>query len=85
MPGTVKSINPKQKHPHIIESYACILEIFAITIDLSINILISFGICSNPKLSKSVILLQHYQCIQSNPMSSNIRILIEIYYICLAL
>ena len=25
-----KSINPIQKHPHIIESYACILKIFVV-------------------------------------------------------
>ena len=52
LPASMKSINPIQKYPHIIESYACILKVFAITIDLSINILISFGICSNEKLSK---------------------------------
>ena len=46
MPENIKTINPIQKYPHIIESYACILKIFAITIDLSINILISLGICS---------------------------------------
>ena len=49
---SIKSINPIQKYPHITESYACILKIFATTIDLSINILIYFGICSTPKLSK---------------------------------
>ena len=53
----MKQINPAQKYPHIIESYACILKIFAVTIDLSINILISFGISSTPKLSKQVTLL----------------------------
>ena len=52
LPLRIKSINPIQKYPHITESYACILKIFATTIDLSINILISFGICSTPKLSK---------------------------------
>ena len=42
-----------QKYPHIIESYACILKIFAaIDKEQSINSLISFGICSTPKLSK---------------------------------
>ena len=39
-PASIKSINPIQKYPHITESYACILEIFVTTIDLSINILI---------------------------------------------
>ena len=50
--ASIKSINLISKYPQIIESYACILKIFVTTIDLSINILISFGICSIPKLSK---------------------------------
>ena len=28
--GSMKSINPIEKYPHVIESYACILKIFAI-------------------------------------------------------
>ena len=51
-PANIKSINPIQKYQHIAESYACILIIFVTTIDLSINVLIFFGICSTPKLSK---------------------------------
>ena len=52
-PASIKSINPIQKYLHIIESYACILKIFVV-IDKgrSINALISFRICSTPKLSK---------------------------------
>ena len=53
MPSSMKSINPVQKYPHITESYACILKIFVAAIDLSINTLISFGICSTPKLLKN--------------------------------
>ena len=41
-----------QKYPHIIESYACILKMFATILDLSINILIYFGKCSTQKLSE---------------------------------
>ena len=52
LPASKKSINPIQKYPHITELYACILKIFVTTIDFSINILISFGICLTPKLSK---------------------------------
>ena len=52
-----KSINPIQKYPHITQSYACILKIFAKIIDFSVNILISSGICSTQKLSKWVTLL----------------------------
>ena len=29
-PGSIKSINPKQRYPHIIQSYACILKILAV-------------------------------------------------------
>ena len=43
----IKSINPIQDYLHIIESYACIMKIFVTAIDLSTNIIISFGICSN--------------------------------------
>ena len=52
-PESIKSINPIQKYPNIIESYACILKIFVV-IDKErfINSLISFGICSTPKESK---------------------------------
>ena len=56
----IKSINPIQKYPHIIESYACILKIFLVMFLLCeaedeerlINTLISLGICSTPKISK---------------------------------
>ena len=52
-PLGIKSIKPIQKCPHIIESYACILKIFVvIDKERPINALISFGICSTPKLSK---------------------------------
>ena len=54
-------MNSMQKYPHIIESYACILNIllfirskeldFVVSL-LPINLLISLGICSTPKLSK---------------------------------
>ena len=56
LPFNMKSINPIQKYPHIIESCACILQIFVIFLFL-MNFLISFGICSNPKLSKCVTFL----------------------------
>ena len=48
----ITSINSIEKHPHIIESYACILKIFHFMFLLPINALISFGTCSTPKLSK---------------------------------
>ena len=51
-PASIKSINPIQKYPHIIESYACILKIFVFMFLLPINVLISFGIFSTPKESK---------------------------------
>ena len=43
MPASIKPINLIQKYAHIIDTYACILKILATTIDLTINILISFG------------------------------------------
>ena len=52
--ASIKSINPVQKYPQIIESYTCILKIFALIFLLSINYLISFGIRSTLKESKQV-------------------------------
>ena len=49
---STKSINIIQKYPRIIESYACFLKMFVFMFLLPINVLISFGICSTPKLSK---------------------------------
>ena len=46
------SNNSIQKYPHIIESYTCILNILALIFLLPIDLLISSGICSIPKLSK---------------------------------
>ena len=55
-PLSIKQINPIQKYPHIIQSYACILKIFNIMFLLCevwlINALISLGMCSTPKESK---------------------------------
>ena len=52
-PASIKSINPIQKYPHIIESYACILKIFVvIDKERSINALTPFRICYTPKLSE---------------------------------
>ena len=51
--ASIKSIKPIQKYPYIIEWYACILKIFVdIDKEQSINVFISFGICSAPKESK---------------------------------
>ena len=50
--ASIKSINPMQKYPHIIESNACILKIFVFMFLLLINVFISFGICFTPKESK---------------------------------
>ena len=47
--ANIKSINPIQKYPHIIESYDCILKIFVIMFLLLINALISLGVCSVPR------------------------------------
>ena len=76
---SIKSINPTQKYLHIIESSACILKIFVFTFSLPINVLISFGIYSTQKTIKVLSIITLY--VQDNPMSSNIRVLIKIYYI----
>ena len=54
LPFNIKSINPIQKHPHIIESYTCTLKMFAVIFLLPIIFIISFGICSTPKLPKYI-------------------------------
>ena len=41
-----------QKYPHITESYACTLKIFAVMFLFLINALISLEISSTPKESK---------------------------------
>ena len=57
-PASIISIKPIQKYSHIIESNACILKISVVMflllllLLLLINALISYGICSTPKLSK---------------------------------
>ena len=48
----IKSINPIQKYPHIIELYAFTLKVFVVMDkERPINALISLGISSTPKLS----------------------------------
>ena len=51
-PASIKSINPIQMYPQIIESNACILKIFVFMFLLLINALNSFEICFTPKESK---------------------------------
>ena len=47
-------MNPVQRYPYIIESYAYILKIFAVIILLPTNFLFSLGIHSIAKLSKYI-------------------------------
>ena len=48
-----KSIKSFKKYPHSTESYACILKIYVIIVDLSIKFLIFFFlICYTLKMSK---------------------------------
>ena len=60
LPFNMKPINLMEKYPHITELYACILKIIVVTFLLSINILISFEICSNLKLLKYLTLLHSH-------------------------
>ena len=67
LPFTIKSKNPLQRYSFCIEMYACILKIFVWIFLLPMN-LISFGICSTPKLSRYVTLsLCTYKAIQWAP------------------
>ena len=72
LPFNMKPINPIQKYPHIIESYACTLQIFVVIFFFPMNFVTSFGICSTPKLSKYVTFLVFtYKTIQqSDPIDS---------------
>ena len=47
-------MNPMQKCPHIIESFACILNMFVFIVLCLVNVLTPFGIYSIPKLSKRI-------------------------------
>ena len=51
-PAKMKSMNPIRKYPNIIELPACILNMFVFVFLCPINLLISLGTCSTPKLSK---------------------------------
>ena len=50
--ASIKSMNPTQKYPHIIELFACTRKMLAIMFLFPTNYLISSGTCSTPKLSK---------------------------------
>ena len=50
LPANIKSMNSMQRYPHIIELFACILNMFAFMLLFPINLLISLGTCSTPKL-----------------------------------
>ena len=56
LPANIKSINPMQKYPHIIELFSCtqkmLVFIFLFPGNSLIDFLISSGIYSTPKLSK---------------------------------
>ena len=69
-----------QKYTHIIESYACILKIFAIIFQLPINFSIFLWNLFNTKTIETFCFT--IIIINSNPVSSNIVALIKIYYIC---
>ena len=81
MPASIKSINPVQEYPILIESYAYVLKLFTTTIDLSIIILISFGISSPPKLWKQLTLFNAYKAIQWFRISEYSSRFIELIFI----
>ena len=51
----MKLINLIQKYPHMIESFAYILNLFVFIFSFPINVLVYWGICSTVKLSKKII------------------------------
>ena len=84
--ASIKSINPIQKYPHVIESHACILKIFVFTFlfyeaedERRLINLLSLSQYVYPKTIKiSNITIMN---IQSNPVGSSIRVSIKTYYI----
>ena len=52
LPASIKSINPMQKYPLIIEVFACTRKMLALKFLFLINSLISSGTKLKPKLSK---------------------------------
>ena len=71
MSFSIKLINPRQKHQHIIESIACILKILVMMFLLLMNFQISFGVYSTLKLLRYVTLSPFsYKAIQWVPTDS---------------
>ena len=86
-PPSIKSINPIQKYQHI-ESYACILKIFVIMFIIIIIVIIIIIINKYFNFFRKMFYTKRAEInnivvlhIQSNPISSNIGVLIKIYYI----
>ena len=69
--ASIKSMNPMQKYPHIIELFVCTRKILGIMFLFPTNSLISSGTCSTPKLLKKMIsLLLQNKAIQCVPTSA---------------
>ena len=75
----IKSINPIQKYQHTIESYACILKMLVFMFFIPDKFFNFFRNMFHSKTIKISNIIITYP--QSNPMSSNIRVLVKIYYI----
>ena len=78
-PASIKSINLMQKYPHSIESFACYSKnicFYVFITDKCFNFFRNMFYSKTIKISNIIILY-----IQSNPMRSNIRVLIKIYYV----
>ena len=80
LPAIMKSMNPLQKYPLIIESFPCILNIFVFYVFVSNKFLSLFWNMFNSKNFK----ISNFNifCIQSNLMCTSICIFIKIYCIC---
>ena len=71
LPTNIKSMNPMQKYPHIIELFDCTGKMLTFMLLFPINSLISSEKCSTAKLLKQTIsLLLQNKAIQCGPTSA---------------
>ena len=55
LPASLKSMNPIQKYPHVVELLDCTPKMLALMFLFSINSLTSLGRCLTPKLFQSLL------------------------------
>ena len=84
LPESIKSMNPTQKYPHIVELFACTGKKLAIMLLFLTNSLISSGTCSAPKVSEQTIslLLQNkaVQCVPTSAYSYSYSYALSLFF-----